>query len=266
MDPASPPPRRGTATRSAHLRAAIGTPLLTIPPSSVTPTVGPMTLQHSLLPVTGLALSAALLTTPAHAGPTVSADLDLGTSTRSSADAAYGILPLASPLYITGFTFRAGWRFDVAPVWLLPELGASYEVEHYPSSIEGIPTVYPSTTAEMERFFVGGRIGWSGVAMGPQVQFEPSIYGHVGGGWYSAWFSGPPGVAGDAGLSLDLRIRRHFLVGAQVGYAVVTVPSHTLSSSMPVLTTTGPVAVTVTVPGFTDPWVSYGIHAGWLFW
>ncbi len=215
-----------------------------------------------------LAFSASLLTTPAHAGPTVSADLDLGTSTRSTTPSAAGVaalLPLPAPLYVTGFTFRAGWRFDLAPVWFLPELGAGYEVEHFPSSVQGLPTLYPSTTAAMERFLVGGRIGWSGVGLGSAVQVEPSIFGHFGGGWYDAWFSDTSGVACDVGLSLDFRIQKHFLVGAQVGYDVVTVPSRTTSTT--VTTPLGTVTVPgVTTPGFDDPWVSYGIHAGWLFW
>jgi hypothetical protein len=60
-----------------------------------------------------------------HAGPTVSADLDLGTSTRSTASDTLGVLPSPAPLYIVGFVVRAGWRFDVAPVWFLPEIGVS---------------------------------------------------------------------------------------------------------------------------------------------
>jgi hypothetical protein len=218
-----------------------------------------MTHGYLLLPLT--ALATALLTTPAKAGPTVSADLDLGTSTRSGATPATGplpILPNPSPLYVTGFTFRAGWRFDVAPVWFLPELGASYDVEHFLSGVQDVVYVYPSTTAAMERFFVGGRIGWSGV-LGPEVRFEPSIYGHAGAGWYHAFFSDSTGYACDVGLSLDLRIGQHFIVGAQVGYDVVTVPP--VAATMTYLT-----GVTNAVPAVADPWISYGIHAGWLFW
>ncbi len=219
-----------------------------------------MTLQRSLLPLTALTLSAVLLTTPAHAGPTVSADLDLGTSTRSTPSdclCTSGATPL--PLYIAGFALRAGWRFDVgpagvAPLWLLPELGWSYVVERLQSAPA---TTFPPDSSLL-RFFVGGRIGVS-VALRPELQLEPSVYGHVGGGTYDGEYIDSTGTAFDVGLSVDLRVRQHFLVGAQVGYDVVSVPSH------PNIAPNG-FPLPGFTPGFADPWVSYGIHAGWLFW
>jgi hypothetical protein len=220
-----------------------------------------------------LALAAPLTSaTSAHAGPTVSADLDLGTSTKSGppANAIAPSGPTPSPLYTAGFGLRAGWRFDVAPagflpVWFLPELGGSYVVERF----QGVPTALPPPDLSLGRFFAGGRIGIS-VALRTELQLEPSIYGHGGGGWYSQ----SSGSAFDVGLSLDLRIQRHFIVGAQVGYDVVTVYSRNATSPCTpttIITAGGPVTlpcpiVSSPVLATADPWVSYGIHAGWLFW
>jgi hypothetical protein len=214
-----------------------------------------MTMNRPLLAVAFL-LAAHLLTTQAHAGPTVSADLDLGTSTKGAPNPY--IYPGApySLLYTVGFTLRAGWRFDVAPVWFLPEIGGGYAVERY------------LEVGTLGRFFGGGRIGWSGVIR-PELRFEPSIYGHGGGGWYG---SGASGSAFDVGLSLDLRIRGHLIVGAQVGYDVVTVypQAAPCTPQMGITTPTGPItlpcATPLPSPSVADPWVSYGIHAGWLFW
>ena len=134
-----------------------------------------------LVPAAAVALAAvSAVTTPAHAGPTVSADLDLGTST-STVYSGYGYT--TSPLYLVGFTLRAGWRFDLgAAVWFLPEIGGSYAVEHF---VLGAYEMPPAPSPRVARFFGGGRVGWSG-ALRPELRFEPSIYGHVGAGWYSA--------------------------------------------------------------------------------
>ena len=191
-----------------------------------------------------------LLTTAAHAGPTLSTDLDLGTSTRSLPP---GEVP-PSPLYILGFVLRAGWRFDLSPVWFLPEVGVGYASERFADIFDG-----PSENANLTRFFGGGRIGWSS-PLGPQLHLEPAIYGHVGAGWYSGFYNQMTGYACDVGVSLDLRIRRHLLVGAQLGYDVVTIPPQ------PELTPSGATYITTTAPAIADPWVSYGLHAGWLFW
>lgn len=219
-----------------------------------------------------LALSAPLTsTTPAHAGPTASADLALGTSTQgnpsSAADYQGPPEPTPSPLYTVGFTLRAGWRFDIAqaPVWLLPEIGAGYSVERLVPAIDGTSAPSPHLT----RFFGGGRVGWT-YALRPELRFEPAIFGHAGAGWYGSG-PAPVGSAFDAGLSLDLRIRSHFTVGAQVGYDVVTrYPQPTTTPPMTVVTVTGPVIVpgstTLPLPPIADPWVSHGVHAGWLFW
>ena len=101
------------------------------------------------------ALASALLlsTTSAGAGPTVAADLALGTSTnRTPARGTASIYPTPSPLYTVGFTFRAGWRFDVTPVWFLPEIGAGYAVEH----LTQVPTATAAESPHIARLFGGG--------------------------------------------------------------------------------------------------------------
>jgi hypothetical protein len=213
-----------------------------------------------------LALAAAFFaTTQAHAGPTVSADLDLGTSTRPTAAFAESTGDTPSSPYTIGFTLRAGWRFDIGPVWLLPEIGGSYAVERFQAetAVTGQPT------AHLSRFLAGGRIGWSGVGV-PAIRFEPAIYGHAGAGWYSAQEDGP---AFDVGLSLDLRILRRLIVGVQAGYNVVTI-LHPAAGTSPspspgcVQTASGCVPLapsSIAIPAVSDGWVSYGLHAGVLF-
>jgi len=76
-----------------------------------------------------------------------------------------------SALHILGFVLRAGWRFDLAPVWFLPEVGVGYADERF------APVVGSSSqNAALTRFFGGGRIGWSS-AVGPRLHLEPAIYG-----------------------------------------------------------------------------------------
>ncbi len=215
---------------------------------------------------------------PAHAGPTVAADLDLGTPVgRGIAASIASAVPPTGPvaslpaLWIVGFRVRAGWRFDVGPVWLLPEIGGGYDVErtHEGTGIHGYP---------LPRGFGGARAGVS-LPLAPLVRFEPGIYGHVGYARY--WLTGGPddGLANDVGLSLDLRILRYLIVGAQVGYDVVTVwKSPPVSPSYPPppmsgCSAFGPCSGSQLPPpasggsvALADKWLSYGVHAGVLFW
>jgi hypothetical protein len=176
--------------------------------------------RHAPSVAAALAVAAALSSgRSSHAGPTVATDLDLGTSvgqgiTAPTTAAPSGPVASLPALYVVGFRLRAGWRFDVGPVWLLPEVGGGYDVErfHEGTGIQGYP---------LPRAFTGARAGVS-LPLAPLVQFEPGIYAHVGYARY--WLAGEPdnGLANDVGLSLDLRVLRHFIVGAQVGYDVVT--------------------------------------------
>src|SRR5690348_6623914 len=94
----------------------------------------------------GCAFSVSLVAAvPAHAGPTVAAELNLGAPTGGSAEGR----PTPGAI---GFSLRAGWCFDVAPVvFLLPEMGIEYDIER--GAVAGTDT----TTADghVARFFVG---------------------------------------------------------------------------------------------------------------
>jgi hypothetical protein len=215
------------------------------------------------LPTLAAALALAVVTaTPqAHAGPTISADLDLGTSIHHDIANPYGLgslSPRASPLYVLGFRVRAGWRFDLGPVWLLPEIGGGYDIERYVSDAGTT-----QQTPHLPRVFGGGRVGLS-LSLGPGLRFEPGLYGHAGFAQYQADYNGS---AFDTGLSLDLRVLKFLIVGAQVGYDVVTVWHPWSDQPNPVGTGSGGIMM---MPGgstaLADKWVSYGLHAGVLFW
>jgi hypothetical protein len=222
--------------------------------------------------ITPLALAVSLTLAPsAHAGPTVAADLDLGTSVKRDYLPAGDQNPepySPSALYVTGFRIRAGWRFDVGPVFLLPEIGGGYDVERF--AFSGFPTI----TSSLPRVFAGGRAGLS-LPLAPLLRLEPAIYGHVGDAWYQGEVRGN-GLATDVGLALDLRILKLVLVGVHVGYDVVTVWESLPSGDMVnppapncVQTVTGCVPQTPVSTGpfaLADRWVSYGVHAGVLFW
>jgi len=226
------------------------------------------------IPVTfagGLTALAALSFAPTvRAGPTVSADLDLGTSVGrdtfapvpfggtggcSGGSTMFGTpspqcnqytVTRADPrqlskLYIVGFRLRAGWRFDIGPIFLVPEIGAGYDVQRYTEGY-GAPSSLP-------RVFGGARGGLS-FSLAPPVRLEPGVYGHVGYAHEDGMMGGGA-VANDVGFALDLRVLRLLLVGAHVGYEVVTTwaspdPAHTLV--------------------LADRWVGYGVHAGVVFW
>jgi len=67
------------------------------------------------------------------------------------------------------------------------------------------------------------------------------------------------GMANDVGLALDLRILRRILVGAHVGYEVVT--AFEPVQTQPLFGT--PMSHT---EAYAEKWVGYGVHAGVLFW
>ena len=186
-------------------------------------------MRNLVVPAAALAALLAA-SSPALAGPTVSADLDLGTSIgRDSA-------PSASLLYIAGFRIRAGWRFSLGPVFLVPEIGGGYDVQRFTGAPDG----------SLPRVFGGARAGLS-LPVLPLLHVEPGLYGHVG---YAP--SNGAGLANDVGIALDLRLLRVLLIGAHVGYEVVTrwVSLAPLSSES--------VAV-------ADKWIGYGVHAGVVF-
>ena len=187
-------------------------------------------MRNLVLPAAALAAVLAV-SKRALAGPTVSADLDLGTSIgRDTAPTQ------TSLLYIAGFRIRAGWRFSLGPVFLVPELGGGYDVQRFSGAPDG----------SLPRVFGGARAGLS-LPVLPLLHFEPGLYGHVG---YAP--SHGAGLANDVGLALDLRLLRVLLIGAHVGYEVVT----RWVSLAPI----SPESVAV-----ADEWIGYGVHAGVVF-
>jgi hypothetical protein len=216
-----------------------------------------------------LSLAAALTFSPsAHAGPTLGADLDLGTSVDSLKPPEMGV-DRPPALYDVGFRIRAGWRFDLGFFFLVPEVGAGYDVERAPLLGMSIS----NSNAELVRALAGARAGWSFPLL-PALRIEPAIYGHVGYARYTSPSEVPDGLANDVGLALDFRFLKYFTVGAHLGYDVVTTWRAPASSPGPtsgcVQTTSGclPVA-SGSPPGSTavgDGWLAYGLQAGAVFW
>ncbi len=136
-----------------------------------------------------LALSAfavvELVSAEAEAGLALGADMNVGVTTTSAA-AEFG----------GGVTARLGYRVDLGPLWVMPEVGGGYT-----RFGEGMtPT----------RVFGGGRVG-----LGTVVQ--PGVFGHMGYGWGSPTLGGP---TMDMGAALDLKAA---IVNAGVHVGVVTV-------------------------------------------
>ncbi len=149
-----------------------------------------------------------------------------------------------SPLYVVGFRVRAGWRFDLGPIWLLPELGGGYDNERDAAGNPGV---------SLPRAF-GGLRGGVSLPVAPAFRLEPAVYGHLGWAWYVT--SAPmDGLAADVGAALDLRFLQRFMVGVHLGYDVVTTK----------LTVEGPPPSSSTV-ALADGWLAYGLHAGAMFW
>jgi hypothetical protein len=134
---------------------------------------------------------------------------------------------LASPVAGNGFpgvgvTGRLGWRFNAGPIYLQPEIEGSY-------------LTFDADNGHIGRFLAGGRLGLD-------TFVQPSIYGHAGWGWLNSDALAANSGAFDVGVSLDVRLVRHLLVGVQMGYNVV------------------PVTVDL-----TDKWVNYGVNAAVIF-
>jgi len=115
-------------------------------------------LRH-LTTLSGLVSLAAALTfsRSAHAGPTLGADLDLGTAidTFKAASSPSNYLGVQVPpaLYDVGFRIRAGWRFDLGRFFIVPEFGVGYDVERESS----FSTSTTSDNVELVRVLGGAR-------------------------------------------------------------------------------------------------------------
>jgi hypothetical protein len=183
-------------------------------------------------------------------GAHLDVDLDLGSPTADN----------ESRLSL-GVGGRFGWRFDLGPVWLQPEAGASYTafspyVYPYPPGV--CLSCYPLIAEHPVRVFGGLRLGGAGLIAGA---IEPALFGHAGYGWDTAGFLHPnapggttpttivdrEGPAFDVGFAFDVRVIRYFRFGLHGAYNVV--------ASLP-------------VSGFTAGnygsvrWFSYGLHLG----
>jgi hypothetical protein len=172
-----------------------------------------------------LALCAVLSTaTPARAGGTFDVDFNLATD-------------VGQETMLYGVAGRAGWRFDVGPVWIQPEAGGEYVA--VPCCLAGL-----GTQIHVARVFGGARLG-AADRIGGVV--EPSLFGHAGYGWLAASLNGP---AFDVGFALDVRLVQFFRFGVQGAYNLVTVPPSYLSEVM---------------SPYAFQWVSFGVHAGVSF-
>jgi hypothetical protein len=161
---------------------------------------------------------------PARAGGTLDADFNLATQVGQG-----------TVLY--GIAGRAGWRFDLGPVWIQPEAGGEYVA--VPCCLAGL-----GTQIHIARVFGGARLGATDRIGGV---IEPSLFGHAGYGWLAPPMSGP---AFDVGFALDVRIVQLFRFGLQGAYNVVSVPPSYLDEVM---------------SPYTVQWVSFGVHAGVSF-
>ena len=175
----------------------------------------------------------ALASAEARAGGYVAADFDIG-----------GPMDASGARYALGIGGRAGWRFDLGPVWIGPELGSSY-LAYWGASDDAFMTTN-GALPHAARILAGMRFGLGG-------RVQPAFYGHAGAGWLGAHEVGP---AFDAGLALDFALVPHFVFGAQLGYNVVAVWRGRTGMM-------GPVEI-IETPAVAR-WVSTGLHAGVAF-
>jgi hypothetical protein len=194
------------------------------------------------LTAAGLVVAALLLaSSPARAGGRIGVDFDLGAPVK--------------PVYLVlsngvGLSVRGGWRFDLGPVWLQPEAGASFVTfDRTPDKYDRLPSGGPahSDTYSVPRLLAGARFG---VGLGWIVQ--PALFTHVGIGWREHVSSGP---AADVGLAFDVERVPHFTFGAQLAYNVVVAPG-LAPSGFPGSHGEG-------LPPIQ--WLSAGLHAGFSF-
>jgi hypothetical protein len=101
-----------------------------------------------------------------------------------------------------GFSGRMGYRFELGPIWLAPELGGGYisfrDIGGY--------SLHPA------RIFGGGRLGLRGFV-------QPQIYGHAGYGWLGGLGDiNLNGAMFEVGVALDLRVLPILGIGIHGGY------------------------------------------------
>jgi len=173
----------------------------------------------------------------AEVGGQVAADLDLGAPMDTTERT------------LIGGGGRFGWRFDLGPVWLQPEVAGGY-------------TAFVDNTCEVcttndraVRVTGGARIGGSGLISGV---IEPALFGHAGYGWLRISTHYPEGQvthfdlkgpAFDVGVALDVKVVRYFRFGVHGAYDVVVGRYETFQD----------------VPVRAMKWISFGLHAGAAF-
>jgi len=159
-----------------------------------------------LVPALAFAAISFASTKEAHAGPTIGLDLDLGTAFQNQVD------------FSVGGGLRLGYRFGLPGTYLFlqPEIGGHYM--RFGFNNTGVGYDYAGIVNGGLRFGLGGIV-------------QPAIFGHLGlgimgyGDRGSGAIVGREGPAGDIGGSLDFRIVPGFLLGAQIAYNTVAVPS-----------------------------------------
>ena len=191
-----------------------------------------------------LALAALLAAPTAQAGPGFDLDLSLGPNLGGG---AYTGTTIAYA--VTG---RAGWRFDLGPVWIQPEAGGDYTAIRDGGFVDvtGADTTTLSTF-EIARALFGVRVGGRIARV-----VEPALYAHGA----VAWFLGHRGVgpAVDAGIAIDLALVPRFRFGIHSAYNYATFFVPTCSA--------GFLCDDPFTPGRPHfDWITYGVHAGMGF-
>jgi hypothetical protein len=184
-------------------------------------------------PAFALAAGLALLAgaRPARAEIAVAGDFDVG-------------LPVAQPpsqTYLAtgaGFDVRLGYRFRIPyqPLWITPELAAGFT-----DLASHLVRVRPGVRVAFGRFV----IPWAQVHLGyGWTSFDPLGTADPKGSTPSV---SAGGFAFDTGAGVDFAVLRRLLVGAHLGYNIVTVGQ-----------------VDVQTPSWRAKWIDVGLNATFL--
>lgn len=167
-----------------------------------------------------LASSVVLLaSSEASAGVTVHLEQDFAVITNGGSDIGFGL------------SGRVGYRVDLGPLWLAPELGGGYlsfgDIGRY--------SLHPS------RMYGGGRVGLGGF-------LQPQLYAHAGYGWMGGLGDVSfRGAMFEVGVALDVQLLPIFGIGTHLGYA----SNDNINGG------------DVAQEAFN--WVNFGVHAGLTF-
>ena len=195
---------------------------------------------------------------PRALGLRLDADLDLGSP-----------MGMSESRLSLGVGGRLGWRLEVGPVWLQPEVGGSYTAfttytpRGSPNPLMPDPlfceVCLHLITEHPARVFGGLRLGGAGLISGV---IEPALFGHAGYGWVTSGVDGYRSWSGsinpaylldrsaptfDFGIALDVNAFRQVRFGVHGAYDVVAYPTRVTDRA-----------------GFQGAvsWLSYGLHLG----